>query len=162
MTNPSKFQDAAIGLDPKASAAVCEALEHRLGDAWVLYAKTRNFHWNVEGPNFSQYHALFQAQYEALDEEIDALAERLRALGRRAPGSLKEFLALSGLKESLGRRGAPEMIGELLAGHEALARSLRADLDACEKARDQGTADFLTGLLEGHEKTAWMLRATLG
>lgn len=162
MPNASKHPEPAIGLESAARAAVVERLEHRLGDAWVLYSKTRNFHWNVEGPHFKQYHALFEEQYEALDEELDALAERIRALGRRSPGALKEFLALSTLKEALGKRTAPEMIAELLGDHEAFARALRSDIETCEKADDKASADFLTGLMEGHEKTAWMLRATLG
>lgn len=152
-----------IGLDVTSLDAVACALERLLGDCLVLYVKTRNFHWNVEGMNFKPLHSLFEEQYEALDEELDCVAERLRALSRRAPGSMKEFLEASTLRESTAKNLTErQMVAELLADHEALARALRLDISAAQKAGDDATADFFTGLLETHEKTAWMLRATLG
>jgi starvation-inducible DNA-binding protein len=128
----------------------------------VLYTKTRNFHWNVVGPHFNDMHKFFEAQYEILDGHVDAVAERARSLGGRALGSLKEFLYAARLKESVGRTlKEGVMLAELLRDHEALIKTLRADVDETARLGDAGTADFLTGLLAEHEKMAWMLRSQL-
>jgi len=150
-----------LGLAEKDRAGAARLLAPLLADEQVLYAKTRNFHWNVEGPHFHDLHKMFEAQYDALAGTIDEIAERIRALGEPAPGSMKEFLALARLAEAPGRPApGAEMVRALLADHEALARQLRKDLEEAQTSfHDAGTADFLTGLLEEHEKSAWMLRA---
>jgi starvation-inducible DNA-binding protein len=130
----------------------------------VLYVKTRNYHWNVEGPDFSEAHRFFEGQYEALDEIMDDVAERARSLGGRATGSLAQFLKLTGLKEDNGKTaGSNAMFKDLLGDHEAIVRRLRKDVGVVgDKHGDAGTEDFLTGLIEQHEKMAWMLRSFLG
>jgi starvation-inducible DNA-binding protein len=152
-----------IGLNDQQREGVAQILNALLADEYVLYTKTRNHHWNITGPHFSTLHALFQTQYEELDDIIDEVAERVRALGGPAAGTLTEFLKLARLKEHSGQKlNAQEMIAALLADHEAVIRQLRSDLDACvSKHGDTGTSDFLTGLMEKHEKTGWMLRSTL-
>src|SRR5690606_26836940 len=100
-----------------------------LADEYVLYTKTRNFHWNVTGANFHELHAFFQAQYEELDEIIDQVAERVRALGERPASTLREFLKISRLTESDDRLNSHEMLQELLADHESLIRQMREDLE---------------------------------
>jgi starvation-inducible DNA-binding protein len=154
---------ADIGLTDKQRQAVVQILNTLLADEFVLYTKTRRFHWNVEGSNFSELHELFQKQYEQLEGIVDQVAERARALGGIAAGSLEEYLAFTRLQEEPGRSyDARGMIAALLADHEGLVRSLRADLESCaEDHDDEGTTDFLTGLMQAHEKTAWMLRAHL-
>ena len=152
--------NANIGLKESARAKVLAVLDPVLADEYVLYTKTRNFHWNVVGPRFNDMHKFFETQYGILDGHVDAVAERSRALGGRALGSLKEFLAAARLKESLGRTlKETVMLAELLRDHESLIRTLRADVDETARLGDAGTADFLTGLLEEHEKMAWMLRS---
>jgi len=130
----------------------------------VLYTKTRNFHWNVTGPNFKALHVFFEEQYRQLDEAVDAVAERARKLGGDAAGTLEEFLELTRLEETPTTSPPPasKMLATLLADHEKVIRQLREDVKACEDTYDdQGTMDFLTGLMEEHEKMAWMLRAHL-
>lgn len=146
--------------DREGSARVLNVL---LGDEAVLYVKTRNYHWNVTGDRFGELHRLFQEQYEQLDEIVDDVAERVRAMDGFAAGSLAEFLKLARLKESPGAPlSATHMIGNLLADHEALIEHLRNDLTIClDQFHDAGTNNFLTDLLGRHEKTAWMLRAHL-
>jgi starvation-inducible DNA-binding protein len=153
-----------IGLDVRQRDSVIGILKKVLADEYVLYTKTRNFHWNVTGPRFHDLHKFFESQYEAIDEVIDEVAERIRALGGFSTGSLKEFLADARLREhSGGPRNAGEMTSALLADHEAVIRTLRVDLaQAINEFDDAGTSDFLTGIMEGHEKTAWMLRAVSG
>lgn len=152
-----------LGLASKARETVLAVLGRLLADEHVLYVKTRNFHWNVTGLDFGSLHALFEKQYDELAETIDEVAERIRALGGVAPGSMKEFLKLTRLDEQPGDTLAAEkMIAALLSDHETVIRSLRVDIETVGKAGDAGTNDFLTGLMEEHEKTAWMLRAHLG
>jgi len=151
-----------LGIADKPRNAVVTILNTLLADEFLLYTKTRNYHWNVVGLQFNDLHKFFEAQYEALDEVIDDVAERVRTLGGRALGTLAEFVAQGRLKERPGDRpDARGMLGDLLADHEALVRQLRVDLDTAAGHGDTGTNDFLTGLMEKHEKMAWMLRAFL-
>ncbi len=151
-----------IGLSDAQREGVCQILKALLADEFTLYTKARNYHWNVVGPHFHDLHKLFEEQYEALDEIVDQVAERIRTLGGVAPGTLQEFSQAKRLVEHPGT--VPhwrEMVRNLAMDHEALCRQLRADIETVQsKHGDVGTADFLTGLLEEHEKHAWMLRAT--
>jgi starvation-inducible DNA-binding protein len=115
-----------------------------------------NYHWNVVGPQFNDLHEFFQAQYTALNEVADDVAERIWALGQPAIGTLAEFVQHTRLKEHLGHYpGARDMVANLLADHEAVIQRLRVDLETCvEEYHDMGTNDFLTGLMARHEKMA--------
>ena len=149
-----------IDLSLKALKEVAALLNALLSDETVLYIKTLNFHWNVEGPNFSELHKFFEGQYEELSGIMDSVAERARALGQKAFGGLQEFLNHTRLKESKSLSHAKAMIKELLSDHEAIIKTLRKDLETCDTTyHDVGTNDFLTGLMEKHEKMAWMLRS---
>lgn len=153
-----------IGIPDENREGVVKILNTLLSDEYLLYTKTRNYHWNVTGPQFNDLHKFFEAQYEALDEMIDEIAERARALGGASFGTLAEFSKHTRLKEQPGQvSNAREMIGNLLQDHEGVIRFLRKDLETCaEKYHDIGTNDFLTGLMEKHEKMAWMLRSFMG
>lgn len=153
---------ANIGLGEKPRDSVAKILNTLLADEFVLYVKTRRFHWNVVGPDFGELHKFFEGQYEALDDIVDEVAERARALDAIAAGSMKDFLSLARIKEQAGKNpDAAGMLAALLADHEAVIRSLRKDLDTADRLGDAGTNDFLTGLMEQHEKMAWMLRSYL-
>lgn len=151
------------GISQKNLEDVVNILSKILADQHILYTKTRNYHWNVTGEDFSEYHKLFGEQYAALEADIDEVAERIRALGGKTPATLSEFIKTARLNEHPGKYPkASEMIANLLADHEVVVRNLRNDIQACgEKYGDVGTEDFLTQLMEKHEKTAWMLRAIL-
>jgi starvation-inducible DNA-binding protein len=151
-----------IGLSEDQRKGVVSILDSLLSDEYVLYTKTRNYHWNVLGPQFNDLHKFFEGQYEELDEIVDEVAERERSLGGWAVGTLTEFAQHSRLKEHPGHYpDARQMLTNLLADHESVIRQLRVDLETCEENHDIGTNDFLTGLMERHEKMAWMLRAFL-
>ena len=154
---------ANIGIPDEHRQKVVAILNTVLADEFLLYTKTRNYHWNVTGPQFNDLHKFFESLYEALDEVIDEVAERTRALDGRAFGTLEEFRAKARLGEKPGAvPAARDMLATLLTDHEALIRTLREDIETVnDRLRDVGTADFLTGLLEKHEKTAWMLRSFL-
>ena len=155
---------ANVGLSDKQRAGAVTLLSKTLADEYVLYTKTRNYHWNVTGPHFHDLHKFFESQYEAIDGKIDEIAEFIRYFGDKAPGSLAGFLALARLRESKADEpSADQMIRNLLDDHESLIRNLRDDLDtAGGKYKAADVADFFTGLLEDHEKMAWMLRSLLG
>lgn len=147
-----------IKVDPKVS----QFLTVLLADEFVLYMKTRNAHWNVEGPDFNTMHTFFETQYTELGTIVDETAERLRKLDHYAPASLSEYLKLTHLSEkSLGKTDSLTFIKALLVDHESIIIHIREQLKSLEDTLDTGTEDFITGLLEQHEKTAWMLRAHL-
>jgi starvation-inducible DNA-binding protein len=152
-----------IGIEDTDRQGVVDILNRVLADEYVLYTKSRNYHWNVVGIHFQPLHTLFQSQYEELDEIIDDVAERARSLGGRAAGSMAEFLQLTRLQEAPPKIVPAEvMLSDLTEDHERIIRGLRVSLEMShEKYNDAGTSDFLTGLMERHEKMAWMLRAHL-
>lgn len=151
-----------IGLGAKTRGQAVKLLSAILADQHVLYAKTRNYHWNLTGHRFHTLHAFFETQYEALAVAIDKTAERIRMLGSASPGSMKEFLALATLQETPGALvNGDHAIAALRDDHEASAREIRKAVDALDEAGDAGSADFLTDLLQSHEEAAWMLRSFL-
>jgi starvation-inducible DNA-binding protein len=153
---------ANIGISEKNCATVGELLNTLLADEFVLYTKTRRFHWNVVGSDFGELHKFFEDQYEALDDIVDEVAERARALDVTSAGSLEEFAELTRLEEQAGKNpDAKGMLSALAADHESVIRSLRKDLETAAELGDAGTNDFLTGLMERHEKMAWMIRSYL-
>ncbi len=150
-----------IGLLDKNRDAVVKILNTTLSDEMVLLVKTRNYHWNVTGPQFNDLHKFLDTQYEELNEIVDDVAERARILGGMPFGTMGEFQKQSRLKEHPGQHPSPKsMLANLLNDHEAIIRTLRADLTICQNNHgDAGTSDFLTALMEQHEKMAWMLRS---
>lgn len=146
----------------KDNSKVTQFLTVLLADEFVLYMKTRNAHWNVEGPDFHTMHTYFEQQYNELAVIVDEVAERLRKLDHYAAASLTEYLKLTHLSEKpLEKNDSLSFIKALLSDYESIIIFIREQLTALENQLDTGTEDFITGLLEQHEKTAWMLRAHL-
>ena len=150
-----------IGISEKDRQKIAEGLSRLLADNFALYLKTHNFHWNVKGPMFQTLHVMFEAQYNELWTALDAIAERIRALGFPAPGTTSELAKLASIEETEGVPEAREMVRVLVQGHEAVARTARKIFPAVDKANDEPSADLLTQRLQVHEKTAWMLRSLL-
>lgn len=150
-----------IGIPEKERKAIAAGLSNFAADNFTLYLKTHYFHWNVTGPMFQTLHLMFMTQYTETWNAVDLIAERIRSLGYPAPGSYKEFAALTSIKESSGSVSAKEMIKQLVAGQEAVVRTAREVLPIAEKAGDQPTVDLLSARMEVHEKNAWMLRSLL-
>lgn len=148
-----------IGLDEKKVDQITDISAHILADVQALYIKTRGYHWNLEDPRFYFLHELFNDHYEALEEESDMIAERIRQIGRRAPGSLIEFKQLMSLKEVTETTSGDEMIADLVNDYEQLIRNLRQAIDRTTNFEDFGTADMFTQILREFEKRAWMLRS---
>lgn len=150
-----------IGLSEEQRQGVINLLNGDLSDAYLLLIKTKKYHWDVVGPQFRSLHTLWEEQYTALTESIDALAERVRTLGGYPVGTAEGFLKYATIKEDAGSLpNAFGMVENLVIDHEQIIRNLRDHVDQCsEKYSDEGTADFLTGLMEAHEEMAWMLRS---
>lgn len=151
-----------IGLTEPQRAGSARILNALLADEYVLYTKTRNFHWNVVGPSFHDLHKFFESQYGEIDDLIDVIAERARSLGKTPLGSLAEMLEHTRLKETTQTLTATQMVEKLLADHDSIIRQMRTDLDTVkDEFGDAGDQDAITGWMETHEKMAWMLRAML-
>ncbi|HET8597961.1 MAG TPA: Dps family protein [Castellaniella sp.] len=150
-----------IGISDKDRASVAAELAHTLADTYTLYLMTHNFHWNVTGPMFSTLHQLFMTQYTEAWQALDAVAERIRALGHYAPGTYAEYARLSSIREPESVPSAEEMLRLLVAGNEAVAKTARKAFKVADAVNDQPTADLLTQRLDVHEKNAWMLRSLL-
>ncbi|MEP7195936.1 MAG: DNA starvation/stationary phase protection protein [Saprospiraceae bacterium] len=152
-----------IGITSTNTQAVVNELMKLLADEYVLYTKTRNAHWNIEGPDFYSVHKYFETQFGEIDELIDSVAERIRSLGHYAPATLASFLQLTHLTEKIrDKNDSHGFIKELMTDHESIIIHLRENITPfIENYHDSGTSDFITGLMEQHEKMAWFLRSHL-
>jgi starvation-inducible DNA-binding protein len=150
-----------LGIADADRLAIAEGLSRLLADSYTLYLTTHKYHWNVTGPMFQTLHLMFETQYTELALAVDQIAERIRALDVLAPGSYREFAALSSIAEDADTPDATEMIRRLVAGQEAVVRTARSLFPLVDAAHDEPTADLLTQRMQVHEKTAWMLRSLL-
>lgn len=152
-----------IEISEKNLKEVATILNNLVADEYVLYTKTRNAHWNIEGAGFMDLHKFFESQYEALDIIIDDVAERVRSLGHYSLGTLKDFLSITHLTEDHHDFGnQKKVIQALLNDHETIIHTLRKNVAVIgDQYKDAGTSDFITGLMEQHEKMSWMLRSYL-
>ncbi|MBV54075.1 MAG: DNA starvation/stationary phase protection protein [Coxiellaceae bacterium] len=153
--------DIHIGISDEHREEITNGLVKVLADSYTLYLKTHNFHWNVEGPLFSELHQLFEKQYLELAIAIDEIAERIRALGFYVPASYSQFSEITTVKEEKNHVHSSEMISQLVLGQEEVVRSARKLIPIAEKYQDQPTADMLIDRMTVHEKNAWMLRSLL-
>ncbi len=150
-----------IGINSGDRGKIAAGLSRLLADSYTLYLKTHNFHWNVTGPMFMTLHQLFEEQYTELALAVDEIAERIRALGRPAPGSYNEFQALTSIHDDAGPLDAQAMIAALVSAQETVARTAREVFPIVDAAGDEPSADLLTQRMQVHEKNAWMLRSLI-
>lgn len=153
---------ANIGISESNTQAVALLLNILLADETVLYTKTRNYHWNVEGDNFIELHKFYENLYDQLAEIIDEVAERIRFLGHYAEGRLKDFLSITHIPEQGYTSDQKVQLENLLQDHESIIIHIRGQINKInDEYKDAGTADFVTGLMEKHEKMAWFIRSYL-
>jgi len=159
--NTMSVQD--LGLKSADRKHVAQGLTRVLASTYMLYVKTHNYHWNVTGPLFQPLHGLFEEQYTHLAKSVDEIAERIRSLGYRAPGTMQEFLKLSHTQEDAPEQQpeAEDMLMNLQQDHEAISSAGRKLIHLAQDAGDDATSDLVTKQIEFHEKTAWMLRSFL-
>jgi len=137
-----------------------ELLKKSLATTFAFYLKAHNFHWNVEGPFFSQYHSFFETLYTDAFEATDGLAEHIRTLNVYAPGSFKRFGELSSIQDELTVPNAAGMLNRLYDDNNAVIATLVPAQKAAEAAGAVGIANYLQDRIDIHNKHAWMLRAT--
>ncbi|TVQ67293.1 MAG: DNA starvation/stationary phase protection protein [Balneolaceae bacterium] len=153
--------DVHIGISTEHRERIAEGLAKVLADSYMVYLKTHNYHWNVTGEHFHSLHEQFEVQYTELAAAIDEIAERIRALGHRAPGSFLEYAKLTSIEEDTDHPNALEMVRRLAVDNEKILRTARQVLPVCDEADDEASLDLLTERLKVHSKTAWMLRSQL-
>lgn len=153
--------ETRIGIKQENRSSIAHILSKILADEFLIYTKTLNAHWNVEGDGFYEKHLFFESQYKQLIENIDEVAERIRVLGHYAPATLKQFLELTQFtEEPKEKNDGAGFIRELLEDHQSLIVELRENINLfTNDLKDTGSSDFVTGLMESHEKMTWMLRA---
>lgn len=161
LTKGDKKMDVNIGISEENREAIAEELSKVLADTYMLYLKTHNYHWNVTGELFHSLHEQFEDQYTELAEAVDEIAEGIRTLGYRAPGTFKEYSELTSIEEDQEEPEALEMVRRLALGNEKVLRTARKALEPANEAEDEATIDLLTQRLHVHAKTAWMLRSHL-
>jgi starvation-inducible DNA-binding protein len=118
------------------------------------------YHWNVEGSDFSQYHALFSDIYEDAYGSIDPIAENIRKLDDYAPFSLQKFLDLRTLDFKDVQPNPKAMAKSLLTANEAVIKTLKKAFTEAEKADEQGIMNFLADRIDHHQKWSWQLKAS--
>lgn len=132
-----------------------------LASTFAMYLKAHNFHWNVEGQNFTEYHKLFGDIYGDLWGSVDEIAERIRTLDHYAPGSMTRFAQLSIIDDQINIPTAKAMVQELQSDNVKLIAELNKAFNLANRANKQGVADYFAGRIDILEKTGWMLRATV-
>jgi len=159
--NGTEKMNINIGISDDHRKKIAQGLSRVLADSYMVYLKTHNYHWNVTGQMFHSLHEMFEEQYTELAEAVDEIAERIRSIGYRAPGSFREFSELTSIEEDIEQPDAMEMVRRLAVDNETILRTAREVLPACEDAGDEATTDLITERLDVHSKTAWMLRSIL-
>ena len=133
-----------------------------LGTNFALYLKSHNYHWNIEGANFPQYHDFLNNFYTQVFAQTDPIAENIRYLDAYVPGSMERFLELSDIKEAVDAIPSPAlMMTELKEDNDRFIFHLRAGIVAADQAGEPAVSNFLQDILSAHQKKAWMLRSII-
>lgn len=138
-----------------------EIMRKVLADTFAMYLKAHNYHWNVEGPNFPQYHDFFGKLYEELHGAVDPIAEEIRALDAYAPGSFSRFLELTEIEDETNIPMSREMALKLLRDNDVVLNTLNVAFKLADQFDRQGLADFIAGRIDVHNKHGWMLRSII-
>lgn len=136
-----------------------DQLKVTLATAFSLYLKAHNFHWNITGPNFIQYHSFLNDVYDQVHDSVDAYAEHIRALGAFAPGSLSRYSELTKIADEVSIPTAKNMIARIASDNAILLNELRLAVSTAEELKEHGVLNFLEGQIDAHEKLQWMLRS---
>lgn len=138
-----------------------EQMKVTLASTFAFYLKAHNFHWNVEGSNFPQYHSFLDGVYNEVWGAVDSIAEHLRTLDSYAPGSLSRFVELSLIKDEINIPSAIAMMTKLTVDNGTMIEQLNKTQALAEQNRKMGLANFLQDRIDAHEKHGWMLRSII-
>lgn len=136
-----------------------EQMKKVLATNFAFYLKCHNFHWNVEGPNFPQYHSFLDSLYNEVWGAVDSIGEQIRTLEAYAPGSLSRFQTLSAIQDQLNIPSALKMIKELESDNTTLISELTKAQKMAEKEGCVGLSNFLQDRIDTHFKHGWMLKS---
>jgi starvation-inducible DNA-binding protein len=156
----SVSENVIMQVDSSKKTAV-DALKVVLADSYSLYLKTQNYHWNITGPNFISLHKLFEKQYDDLFKAIDVIAELIRGLGEKAPGSFEEFIQLATIKAGNKDASAQDMLNDLINDQDNIEKSLIAALKAAQSVDDEVVFGYMVERLTFHRKAKWLLKSCL-
>ena len=134
-----------------------EKMKVVLASAFSLYLKAHNYHWNVTGPNFKQYHDFFSTFYEDVHDSVDLYAEHIRALKSFSPGSLKRFSELTVISDEIAVPSPKFMFIRLSQDNERFLDELREARNMADSLNEYGVVNFLEDRIDFHEKMQWML-----
>lgn len=150
------------GLSSDVRQSLSKELEQILGTSYVLYVKAQKFHWNIEDELFESLHSQLEDIYKELSEFNDEVAERIRALGFKSPGSLSEFLKLSKIEENEENLDSREkIISRIINDYQTLIKRMRKVAETADKNNDKATDDLLSSYIGDFEQRVWMLRSQL-
>ena len=155
-TVKSKKAYKKLGFTYLETAEIVVALNQLLANYQIHYQKLRNFHWNVEGPDFFELHEAFEQDYKTTEKNIDEIAERIRVFGVRAKLSIKDSLDLSEIKEPKKSISALEMVRETLKDFEILHDKMLDVLNASLETGDNVTEQMISEFMMSLEKRNWM------
>jgi starvation-inducible DNA-binding protein len=136
-----------------------QQMKELLADTFAFRLKTQYYHWNIEGPDFAQYHKFLGKLYEEIDSAVDETAEKIRSLNAYAPGSFKRYLVLATIQCDDMIIPAVEMLSQVKIDNDTLRNKLKQVRNTAESAGEFGLVNFLEGRLDAHDKHAWMLKA---
>jgi len=154
-------EQAEKTLNEEAEPALIEALNKVFADAFVFYFKSHSFHWNVVGKDFPQLHDFFGKVYEGVFDNLDRLAEQIRALNAPAPMNLASLIANASLTENTDSLTGAEMVSTLSADNKRILAGLLACQKMAEAADEVGLGNFLQDLFDSHKKFGWMFDSIL-
>lgn len=136
------------------------ALKKALANTFAFYLKAHNYHWNITGPNFPQYHKLLEGIYEEVYGSVDQFGEEIRALGDYAPGSFTRFAQLADIEDETMVPSAEAMLEKLGSDNQKVLVSIETAYQLAEAAHKHGLSNFLAERQDAHSKHAWMISAT--
>ena len=140
---------------------LADDLKTLLATEYAFVIKAQNFHWNVEGPDFPQYHAFFSDLYIEVYGSVDPVAEYIRTLDSYTPASLTRYSELTVIEDQTKIPRAELMFEEIGQDNEKMLSLLNECFAAATQENKQGIANFIAERLDAHEKHAWMIRSIL-
>jgi starvation-inducible DNA-binding protein len=153
--------DTPTDLSFEGTEAIAAALNGVLADSFALYVKTKNFHWHVSGPNFRDYHRMFDEQAAQILATTDPLGERVRKIGRTTLRSVGHISQLTKVADNDAEFVSPlDMLNELVADNKAVVRSMREAHDVCDEHDDLASASLLEEFIDQAEERVWFLFET--
>ena len=153
MTKKPGPLDTITDLKKEEVEAIATAVNPLIGDAFAAYVKTKNFHWDLSGPHFRDYHLLFDEQADTIFDSIDILAERLRKIGATTVRSIGHIAKLQTIEDDDDEYVPPrEMILRLLKDNDTMARAMRKAIKTCDDNRDTPTGNLLQDILDQTER----------